>query len=329
MRVTNKMLVNSYLRDMNNNLTTLSKINTQLATGKEINRPSDDPIKSAKSMSLTSSISANAQYKQNITDTINYLDTVDQALSQASTSIGRIRDLMISAGNAAYGSSERSAINDEIKERVQEISQILNTSFDGKYIFGGTKTATKPVTCRIDDNGKSVIEFLDRNGNYIDANTADEKELNILNAIGSSLNVEISQGVTLDYNVNAMQILSFRNSSGNQVNTIEVLSDIQGNLLSSSSDAQNKLLTENLIAIDDILNNILTLRAEVGAKQNRMESAESKNEDESSNMTEILSSVEDIDFTEKTIQYSMAQTTYMAALQVSAKVLPKTLLDYL
>ena len=46
-------------------------------------------------------------------------------------------------------------------------------------------------------------------------------------------------------------------------------------------------------------------------------------------MTEILSSVEDIDFTQKTIEYSMVQTTYMAALQVSAKVLPKSLLDYL
>ena len=60
-----------------------------------------------------------------------------------------------------------------------------------------------------------------------------------------------------------------------------------------------------------------------------MESAKSKNEDENYNMTDILSKTEDVDFTEKTIQYSVAQTVYQAALQVSAQILPTTLLDYL
>ena len=84
-----------------------------------------------------------------------------------------------------------------------------------------------------------------------------------------------------------------------------------------------------MLAIDAAIENVLKLRSEVGAKQNRMESALSKNEDENYNMTQVLSNTEDIDFTEKTIEYSMAQTTYTAALQVSAQVLPKTLLDYL
>ena len=46
-------------------------------------------------------------------------------------------------------------------------------------------------------------------------------------------------------------------------------------------------------------------------------------------MTDILSQTEDIDFTQKTIEFSMAQTVYTASLQVSAKVLPPSLLDYL
>ena len=170
---------------------------------------------------------------------------------------------------------------------------------------------------------------MDKDGKKISLDTSDEADLIVLKNIGSTLNVEISQGVTVDYNVNAMQILKFQNDKGEDVDVINLLSEIQNNLISTDPREQQKVLNENLNSIDDVITNLLTLRSSVGAKQNRMESAQNKNEDENLNMTEILSSVEDIDFTQKTIEYSMVQTTYMAALQVSAKVLPKSLLDYL
>ena len=113
------------------------------------------------------------------------------------------------------------------------------------------------------------------------------------------------------------------------MNVMELLSQIQTNLNSTNQSDKSKVCNENLASLDSVISNLLTKRAEVGAKQNRMESAQEKNEDENYNMTDILSKTEDIDFTEKSIEYSMAQTTYTAALQVSAKILPKTLLDYL
>ena len=56
---------------------------------------------------------------------------------------------------------ERTSIQDEVKEKVNELSQILNTSFDGSYIFGGTKTDSKPTT--VDANGK--LQYADKDGN--------------------------------------------------------------------------------------------------------------------------------------------------------------------
>jgi hypothetical protein len=60
-----------------------------------------------------------------------------------------------------------------------------------------------------------------------------------------------------------------------------------------------------------------------------MDSAQATNEDQNYNMTSILSEVGDVDYTQKTMEYSVAQTVYTASLQTSAKVLTKTLLDYL
>ena len=329
MRVTSKMMTNRYLRDANTNLNNLQKLTNQLTSGKEISRPSDNPYKVARSMQLNTSISTNKQYNENIKDTLNWLDSTDEALSQVSSTLERIRTLMVSAGNAAYGTDERNAIANEVNERIGELSQILNTSFDGKYIFGGTKTTSTPVNVVQDNNGNNKLVFVDKNGQELELNSEDKYTQNQLNMINSKLTSEISQGVSIEYNINSMELLVFKDSDGNTQNTMNLLSDIITNLTSSDDTDAEKITGENLNDLDKVIQNVLKARAEVGAKQNRMESAEAKNEEANLNMTDILSKTEDIDFTEKMIQYSTAQTVYQAALQVSAKILPSTLLDYL
>jgi len=330
MRITNNMMTSNYLRDMNNNLNNLDKINEQMSTGKLISRPSDNPFKVARSMQLTTDINANKQYNDNIKDASNWLDSTDQTLSQATDVMQRVRELMVSSGNAAYGSDENKAISDEIKQRVSELAQVLNTNFDGKYILGGTKASSKPVDVVSNaSTGSNDIVLIDKGGNELKLDSQDPSVINQLNNIGADLSVEVSQGVTMDYNVNAKDILSFKDAKGQNVNVMELLSQIQTNLNSTNQSDKSQVCNGNLASLDSVISNLLTKRSEVGAKQNRMESAQTKNEDENLNMTDILSKTEDIDLTQKSIEYSTAQTTYTAALQVSAKVLPKSLLDYL
>lgn len=330
MRVTNRMLANNYLRDMNKNLNNMKTLDGQLTSGKEIRRPSDNPYKVARSMQLHTDISTNKQYNENIKDTGNWLDATDGALDQATKTLQRVRELLISSGNAAYGSDERRAIADEMNERVAELSQIMNTNFDGKYIFGGTKSSSKPLDIKEDPtSGNKEIIFIDKKGNELPLDSDDVYVKNQLDMLGTGLNVEVSQGVKVEYNVTAKELLSFKSEKGEDVNVLNLLKDIVGNLKSPDEIDNSKLVNENLGGIDDVITNLLKTRAEVGAKQNRMESAQMKNEDENFNMTDILSKTEDIDFTQKTIEFSMAQTVYVASLQVSAKILPQTLLDYL
>lgn len=341
MRITTQMISNRYLTDATRNLNSLQTINRQLTTGKEISRPSDNPYKVARSMQLNTDLNTNVQYKTNIKDAINWLDTTDESLNQASSCITRIRTLMVASGNVGYGTDERKAIADEINERVAELGQILNGNFNGKYIFGGTKTASTPVSVQTDSaTGNKYIVYADKdsnpifdeNGNLI-STTTPEMANNYLKNMDSALSTEISQGVIMDYNVTVADIMNYQtdtvDANGHKYNVMSLLSDITNNLVSADAADREKVIGENLDEIDKVLSNILSLRAEVGAKQNRMESAESKNKDDSFNMTDILSRNEDIDFTEKTIQYATAQTIYQACLQVSAQILPKSLLDYL
>ncbi|WP_139904156.1 flagellar hook-associated protein FlgL [Clostridium thermarum] len=333
MRVTNKMLATSFLNDMSNNLENLRTLQQQMTSGKEIRRPSDDPFKVARAMQLHTGINANKQYNENISDTINWLDTTDTALGQAGNVLQRVRELLVSAGNAAYGSEERKAIKDEINERIEELAQIMNTSFDGKYIFGGSRGTTKPMTTsKTCDTDNTTLDF-----NLLDNGIDKENQKNM---IAAKLSVEVSQGVSIDYNVTAAEIMSFKSEDGTEYNLKEILRNIVNHLDGkldddgepSESDKQaaaEAITGSDLKAITDAVNNLLKIRSTVGAKQNRMESAKERNEEENFNLTEILSNTEDIDITEKTMEYATMQTVYIASLQTSAKVLQPTLMDYI
>lgn len=409
-RITNGMLVENYMTNTNRNLNNMQTLQKQLSSGKEINRPSDNPYKASRTMQLYTEIDANKQYNENIKDVSNWLDTTDTALNQMNNVLSRMRELMVTAGNGAYGPDEKKAIQDEVKELQNQICQIMNTNFDGSYIFGGTKSTSKPVM--IDENGQ--IAYCDKNGNAVyktndgikidlkdlisstdnkkninniekrnddilinvvdntdpnnpieskigpislkkaDGTLKTDKELedemnlqlgdfpagtskkitslmpslNTIDQIGSELKVEVSQGVLIDYNINAQDILEFTdNKTGKKINVVEVLNDIISNL--GESGDVSKVTGEGISKMDSIISNLLEKRSKVGAMTNRMESAEEKNDQENLNMTDILSKTEDIDFTEKMMEYAVMQTIYMASLQVSAKILPTTILDYI
>lgn len=327
MRVTNKMLSNNFLRDMRNNLSNMNTIQGQMTSGKQIRRPSDDPFKASRIMQMHSDIEANKQYNNNIKDSINWLDTTDTSLGQIGDSVGRIEELLVSAGNGAYSSNERTAIKDEINQIIGSISQTLNTSFDGKYIFGGTRGTSKPVDVETKDalgnpkNTELIYNILPQ------VNPGDPTQAEQMNMLKDKRLVEVSQGVTMEYNVNASQVIDY--GTGANENLMELFKNITTHLDSSNPTDIQALTTTDLSGIKAAMTNILKVRSEVGAKQNRMESAENRNVDENFNMTEILSRTEDIDITEKTMEYATMQTIYVASLQTSAKVLQPSLLDYL
>lgn len=428
-RITNSMLSSNYLKNMKRNMNNMQILQNQLASGKEINKASDNPYVASRSMQLNGEISYNKQYDENIKDTSNWLDTTDTALSQMGNIFGRIETLLVNAGNGTYGDDEKSAIKDEIKEKVNELSQVLNTSFDGSYIFGGTKTNSKPTTVV---DGK--LEYADKDGNFINVykqsngtittsattantqytltasditllnselnnttsppsdarkteinalisagvgaseyksaegtittsatstntqvgltmadvtslknelnntasppNSARKSEINNiltqatpLTQINSSLEVDITQGVKSIYNKTAVDVLEFKDKNGKSINVSDLLSKIINDL--GTSGTTKDLTTSDLTDIQSVTSNLLQKRSEVGTMQNRMDSAQSNNETQNYNMTEILSKTEDIDFAETTMNYSIMQTVYTASLQTSAKILPMTILNYL
>lgn len=81
MRITNNMLINNMIDYIGNNLGRMEKLQMQMATGKKISVPSDDPVAAARALKLRTDVSEIEQYKRNVKDAQSWMDITENALS--------------------------------------------------------------------------------------------------------------------------------------------------------------------------------------------------------------------------------------------------------
>lgn len=130
----------------------LSKVQEQVATGRRITKPSDDPVAAAKIVNLDDILRRTEQYKSNITIARSRLTLEEGALSHTGNIYNRIRELALEANNATQTNETRSYIADEVSQLLDQLLSIANsTDSNGDYLFSGNKGKFKPFARN--DNG--------------------------------------------------------------------------------------------------------------------------------------------------------------------------------
>ncbi|MDE7432539.1 MAG: hypothetical protein K2N34_11590 [Lachnospiraceae bacterium] len=141
MRITNGMLINNSLSNINNNKRTLDRLNTQLASKKVIQRPSDDPIVAIRALRFRSTLSEIDQYlKKNITDARSWMESTEEALEGIVDKIGDITEYCNQAVNGYYDAQNKNSIVETLKGYRDAIYNNANADCAGKTIFTGYKT---------------------------------------------------------------------------------------------------------------------------------------------------------------------------------------------
>ena len=123
----------------------LSRTQNQVATGKRIQTPADDPAGAVRLQRIQRAIDANAQYDSTATTATNRLTYEEQALADLAGSLQRIQELALQANNSVLDEPTRRLIAAELRTRVDEVIDIGNRSdAGGEYLFAGTRSAVQP-----------------------------------------------------------------------------------------------------------------------------------------------------------------------------------------
>lgn len=322
MRITNRMLTQSVINNANKNLQKMDFYQKQIASGKKINRPSDDTIATGQLLSAKSALKAQEQYNRNMEDATGWLDTSDVALSQANDVLQKARDLAVTGATGTTTPESMAALAYMADGLVGEMVQIANTNYAGRYIFGGGKSYPAPFAIESQEDGKIVaVQF--GSDNWEESSPEDIAQK--LDQIYSH-KIDVEAGVTIDISCGRMTFHTDAEGNNNKPNAVfEKLIELRTALDSGDQDSVGSLIED----FDKLLDNVISERAVVGAKVNRMATALKRASAYELNLTKLVSKLEDTDYGLASISYSAQKVVYEASLAVGAKIIQPSLIDFL
>ena len=203
MRITNSMLFNNFLSNINNINTQLYNTQTQMATGKSINNLSDNPTALSQAMSIQDIQARFTQYTSNINYANSTLSAQDTATQNISSLLQNAGSLVVQAANATNDTASNTAIAQQLADVEAEIKNGANTMFGGNYLFSGFLTNTAPV-----QNITQQAVITSSNNGFQITTSKNFGDLNQLQSGSYSINIDQNGNLTILQNGNSIPISS-------------------------------------------------------------------------------------------------------------------------
>jgi flagellar hook-associated protein 3 FlgL len=290
-------MVPNILADLQQSQSTLNATLQQVATGKSVSVPSDNPSASAQMVGNTIETANVDQYTKNINTVLANVQQAGSALSSVVTSLTSAVSLGTQGANGTNSAANLASLAQQVQSILSNVVSDANTSVNGVYLFGGTATTTAPYTA--DSSSTTGYTY---NGNQ-GSNSV---------AVGDNLNVQV--------NVPGSEI--FSNSGG----------DVIGALSSLVSALQSGDAAQISSATDSISSAIQSVSQQQGFYSNaqgQLNAQETYLQQDTVTLTTQQNNLVGVDEAQAATELSQAETANSAILAAAAKVLPNTLLNYL
>ncbi len=145
MRVTNNMIANNTVFNMQRSISRLLELQVQLSSGRQINKPSDDPIGIQRDLNYRTELTKNAQYQNNNQQALTWMQNYDSSLGDLKDLYSSAKEIAIAMANGTYDEITRRGSAEEISSILDQMLQLANTEQEGRYVFSGYRTDQKAL----------------------------------------------------------------------------------------------------------------------------------------------------------------------------------------
>lgn len=140
MRVTNSMIAGRVTYNAQNSLTRFLSMQTQMSTGKRINKPSDDPLGITRDLDYRNELTNNKQYQGNINQANSWYLKNDEIINSLNEIVSEAKADAVSGADDSFNADGRKAFATGIRAGIDKILQLGNSQLEGRYTFSGFKT---------------------------------------------------------------------------------------------------------------------------------------------------------------------------------------------
>ncbi len=281
------------------------------ATGKRLNRPSDDPTAISPVLSARTQIQTSERYIETIESGLDRVDGMDGYLDSIENTLVRIKEINIAVINGALSDQDRSTYANEVHQLRESLLSDANASIDGKHLFSGFAEKTAPFSL---------------NPNY------PATESNPVNYNGDYGEVEFeiapNELIKVSLTGNGLMMGDFNNDGATDAGAVDIfatVTQLEQDILANDTTA----LTASLNRVEDAANQIRAQRSLEGNVGRRLEVAKGHMEQIKIDMEEFRSRFEDADILETITDLQQQQQSFQAALNVTGKVSELSILDYI
>jgi flagellar hook-associated protein 3 FlgL len=299
MRISNAQTSALMHANMNRNAEAIGKLQAQIGSGLRIQKPSDDPIASARLMRIEREQASLGQYNLNIGRVSDNLMVQETYLKSASDAMLSVRDLLLWASNDSNSGEDLSAIAGEMASLEQSIVSYFNAKDEaGNYLFSGTLSNTPAVT------------FDAATGSYTVTGNDQYRQ------------AVVGNGVMIDDNVTAHSILG---AGADLLNDLHGLID---SLKSAPNDpATRQQLKDTLESLDQTHGRVLGQLTDLGGRQNTLTLLGNGNADVSLVNQKIQGDLSQLDVGAAFLQISGYELSMQASQKVYTRVAAISLFD--
>lgn len=269
----------------------------QIATGKRVNVPSDDPAAAAALVENHHRSDLVDQYTQNGNTLLGILQTADSVLSSVVSEVSTAVSVGVEGANGTLSDANRETLAQQVSGTLESVVSQANTAYSGIHLFAGTASTTVPFTPS--SSSQSGYQY---NGN------------------DNVNSVAIGDGYQVQVNLPGDQL--FQQSGSDLLGSLQQLvAALRGGDSTAIGTATNQLRTA--------LDHVTQQRAFYGNVTNQINAQETFLQNDAVNIKSEENALVGVDLASAATSLSQAQTAVQATLAATARVLPQTLLDYL
>ncbi len=297
MRVTNLGSLNSQLGNINDIKNKINSIGTDISTTKKIHKPSDDPSGASRVINFEKQLSSNNTYLQNISKSSVFMDTTNSTLDNMYSKITEALTELKFASNPE-NDGQREIFANKIDGLFDNLLDLANTEYDGKYLFGGTDFSDKPYV-------------YDEATNQVTLGVAD---------VSGQQNVKISKNITQAVNIPGSEL--FGDIDG---------TDIFNTLLTIRTELENdNIPSEDLVKrVEAFGDNVLEKSSKSGSILNQIYATEEMINNQNLTLESLISDESDTDIAKSVIELQNYEYSLQLAYRVSSMTMSKSLMDFL
>jgi len=289
-RVTNQMTALQSQQHLQAGSVRLAQAQERATSLDKLSRPSDDPTATAEALRVKSLQSAHAQHTRNVADGDGWLSTTDSALIAADSLMAKVRELTLQGANGALSPNAKEAVAVELEGLKADLLGVANTSINGRSVFAGTS----------------------------DAGVAFRADYSWTGTAGSSVTRRIGPETTVAVDSDGSAAF------GTGASSVFALIDDIATSLRTGGDVASHLTT-----VDARVSGLRSVQSDMGARHAQLLRAEDTLMDTKVTLEAQRAGLEDLDLGQAVLDLQLQNNSYQAALQVTAKVLQVSLMDFL